>query len=84
MKQRLIDANAYIPKVCTYRTTGCGSCDFQSVCPYDEPDIEAIPIDWINDWAKRTLYDKNGRYNGEGYDSVWDMLDAWEKENEAK
>jgi len=36
---RLIDADVYIKKVCTYRETGCGSCKFQTVCPQDEPTI---------------------------------------------
>ena len=36
---RLIDANAYLKKVCTYKETGCGSCRFQTVCPVDEPTI---------------------------------------------
>ena len=43
--------------------------------------VKAIPIDWIEKWS-RQFYDKNGRYNGEGYDSVWDLLEDWEKENE--
>lgn len=33
---RLIDADAYLKKVCTYKETGCGSCRFQTVCPVDE------------------------------------------------
>ena len=36
---RLIDADAYLKKVCTYRETGGGSCRFQTVCPVDEPTI---------------------------------------------
>ena len=36
---RLIDADAYLKKVCTYKETGCGSCRFQTVCPVDEPTI---------------------------------------------
>lgn len=36
---RLIDADAYLKKVCTYKETGCGSCRFQIVCPTDEPTI---------------------------------------------
>ena len=42
---RLINADAYLDKVCTYKTTGCGSCKFQTVCPADEPTVEAIPIE---------------------------------------
>ena len=44
------------------------------------PTVEAIPIEWIEKWS-RQFYDKNGRYNGEGYDSVWDLLEDWGKEN---
>ena len=36
---RLIDADVYLKKVCTYKETGCGSCRFQTVCPADEPTI---------------------------------------------
>lgn len=36
---RLIDADAYLKEVCTYKETGCGSCRFQIVCPVDEPTI---------------------------------------------
>jgi hypothetical protein len=36
---RLIDADAYLKKICTYKETGCGSCRFQTVCPVDEPAI---------------------------------------------
>lgn len=43
-KQRLIDANAYLNKVCTYNKTGCGSCKLQTVCPADEPTIDAEPV----------------------------------------
>jgi len=33
----LIDANAYLKKVCTYNKTGCGSCKLQTACPVNEP-----------------------------------------------
>lgn len=46
-----------------------------------EPEVKAIPVKWIKKWTKQ-FYDKDGRYNGEGYDSVWDLLADWEKENE--
>lgn len=41
------------------------------------PTVEAIPIDWI---------EKNGKryYMGEGYDTIWDCLEDWEKENERR
>lgn len=41
---RLIDADAYSKKVCTYNETGCGSCAVQMTCPFDEPTVDAIPI----------------------------------------
>ena len=45
--------------------------------------VEAIPIEWIINWTNKFFTDINGRkyYSGEGYDSVWDMLADWEKEN---
>lgn len=33
---RLIDADAFKQKVCTYQETGCGSCKHQLCCPEDE------------------------------------------------
>lgn len=40
-----------------------------------EPTVEAIPIEWIKEWLNnRTLY----------ADSVYDMLEDWEKENERR
>lgn len=41
---RLIDADAYLKKVCTYNKTGCGSCDLQTKCPNDEPTIDVVPV----------------------------------------
>lgn len=40
---RLIDADAYLKKICTYTETGCGSCKMQTVCPLDEPIIKIMP-----------------------------------------
>lgn len=42
--QRLIDADAYSKKVCTYNETGCGSCKLQTKCPADEPTVDAVPV----------------------------------------
>ena len=49
----------------------------------NQPEIEAIPIEWINKWAEKFYKVINGRrhYMGDGYDTVWDMLEDWEKEN---
>lgn len=50
---RLIDADAYLGKVCTYNETGCGSCKLQTKCPADEPTIDAVPVrhgKWIEQW----------------------------------
>lgn len=41
---RLIDADAYLGKVCTYNETGCGSCKLQTKCPVDETTVDAVPI----------------------------------------
>ena len=48
------------------------------------PVIRAIPIDWINKWTTTLFKNINGKtyYWGDGYDTVWDMIEAWEKENE--
>lgn len=39
---RLIDADAYLEKVCTYKETGCGNCKFNIVCPQDQPTVDMI------------------------------------------
>ena len=36
---RLIDADEYLRKICTYKDTGCGSCNFQCECIADAPTI---------------------------------------------
>ena len=41
---RLIDADAYLKKVCVYNETGCGSCKLQIKCPVDEPIVDAQPV----------------------------------------
>ena len=49
---RLIDADAYSKKVCTYNETGCGSCNVQTICPLDEPIVDAMPVrhgKWIDE-----------------------------------
>ena len=47
----------------------------------DMPTVEAIPIKWIEKWAEKFYKVINGTkyYMGDGYDSVWDMLEDWEK-----
>ena len=50
----------------------------------DDYVVEAIPIEWIEKWAEKFYKEINGKryYMGDGYDTVWDMLEDWEKENE--
>lgn len=72
---RLIDADAYLDKVCTYKTTGCGSCKFQTVCPADEPTVEAIPIEWIRNYVSHWVSEIYKNF-------VLNMITKWEKENE--
>ena len=45
---------------------------------------KAIPIEWINKWSEKFYKVINGTryYMGDGYDTVWDMLEDWEKEND--
>lgn len=48
---RPIDADAYLKKVCTYNETGCGGCKLQTMCPVDEPIVDAVPVrhgKWID------------------------------------
>ena len=48
-----------------------------------QPVVDAIPVDWIENWLNQFMRDINGRtyYMGDGYDSAADLLEAWEKEN---
>lgn len=43
----------------------------------------SIPKEWIEKWANKFFKIIHGRrfYTGDGYDSVWDMLDDWDEEN---
>lgn len=49
-----------------------------------EPTVEAIPIDWITKWAEKFYTVINGKryYMGDGYDTIWDLLEDWERENQ--
>ena len=76
---RLINADKYLEKVCTYKETGCGSCKLQTMCPKDAPTVKAIPIEWIDGYIKRRANDVNI------YAEILfisDMVKEWEKENE--
>lgn len=44
---------------------------------------QLIPIEWIEKWGKKFYKVINGKsyYMGDGYDTAWDLLEDWEKEN---
>lgn len=48
------------------------------------PTVKAIPIEWIEKWADKFFKVIKGKrfYTGDGYDTVWDMLEDWEQEHE--
>ena len=75
---KLIDADKYLEKVCTYKETGCGSCKLQTTCPKDSATVKDFPpIEWIKKWQndnKRLIEERMAM-------SVRLMLEAWEKEN---
>lgn len=50
----------------------------------DDYVVDAIPIEWIEKWGKKFYKVINGKtfYMGDGYDTAWDLLEDWEKENE--
>ena len=73
---RLIDADKYLEKVCTYKETGCGSCKLQTMCPKEAPTVNAIPIKWFE--SKQT----SGKLSFADCAAVEDLLNEWEKENE--
>lgn len=45
----------------------------------EKPYHKAIPVEWVEQWITTNCYDENGRYNGEGYDTVEDMLKDWKE-----
>lgn len=49
-----------------------------------ECEVKAIPIDWITKWAEKFYKVINGKryYMGDGYDTIWDLLEDWERENQ--
>ena len=72
---RLIDADKYLEKVCTYKETGCGSCKLQTMCLKDATTVEAIPIEWLRMW-----FSKNGYLSGI---ALVDKIETdWKEENE--
>lgn len=76
---RLIDADALIDKVETARKKAktLTGMDFVMVTK-DMPTIDAIPVEWIMKWS-------NKRYRETQRDvSIIDVLEAWQKEQEAK
>lgn len=77
---RLIDANILLNTIRKQEMWNIPDFVYESI--QNAPTIEAIPIEWIvNKWAKEKCYDKQGRYNGEGYDHWYNMIEDWEKEN---
>lgn len=72
---RLIDADKYLEKVCTYKETGCGSCKLQTACPKDAPTVKEIPTKW--------LLNSRSRYFEADYPMsvcvVDEVLNLWEK-----
>ena len=89
-QMRLIDADKYLEKVCTYKETGCGSCKLQTMCPKDAPTVEAIPVEWLKAYFKKCLsFDDRVFIDNEdsNYDIVIDkykIFEEWEKENETE
>lgn len=91
---RLIDADAYLKKVCTYKETGCGSCRFQTVCPVDEPTIDAVPAIRCKDCKHYDGYFCHNKWWGDGYgsytppikkeDGFCDWWQSMEKQNESR
>lgn len=53
----------------------------QVIKKYQEKQL--IPVEWIEKWSEKFYKVINGKkyYTGDGYDTVWDMMEDWEKEN---
>jgi len=77
---RLIDADKYLEKVCTYKETGCGSCKLQTMCPKDIPTVKAIPVEQIKSKIDAIL--DSYPDGNEETEILCKLLYEWEKENE--
>lgn len=75
---RLINADKFLERVCTYKDTGCGSCKLQTMCPKDAQTVKAIPIEWIEKWFSQFYGEQGLEWNR----CKRFMLEDWEKENE--
>lgn len=86
---RLIDADKliqeleknktlYIDEYEEGRNTGISWCIEDVV---DAPTVKAIPIEWINNYARKICADDGGRYNSKAY-GIDRMIYDWEKEND--
>lgn len=45
------------------------------------PTVQAIPIEWMKNYARKICTDDDGRYNSKAY-GIDRMIYDWEKENE--
>lgn len=76
---RLIDADKLVNDIAEHITVKAVSRVL--AITQGQPTIDAIPVEWIEQWLLKNCYDENGHYNGEGYDTVGDMMEDWRKEN---
>ena len=87
---RLIDADALMKEFAEFVKESNNS-DFADIPTWNDavsllgsaPTVDAIPVDWIEKWQKKFYKVINGKnyYMGDGYDTAWDLLEDWEKEN---
>lgn len=49
----------------------------------EAPTVKAIPVEWIEKWSEKFYKVINDKkyYTGDGYDTIWDLLEDWRKEN---
>lgn len=48
----------------------------------EQPEVKAIPIEWMKNYARKICTDDDGRYNSKAY-GIDRMIYDWEKENES-
>lgn len=87
---RLIDADALMKEFAKF-VKDSNNSDFANVPTWNDavsllgsaPTVDSIPREWIMKWSKKFYKVINGitYYNGDGYDTIWDLLEDWEKEN---
>lgn len=83
---RLIDADKIVFTNCLVKSGLRVCCHNEGIVPKEsiemQPIVNAIPIEWINDYIDSTLDEGNSQMLGFKASIIKEMLEKWEKEND--